>query len=171
MDLYAFEQQFLQQFLRLWWRPWCLWRNSGGVLGVCGAMASEWSREDFFRIAAPDIHKLKLQLAQKCDIHYDLCNQEKNMGFTSNGVMGLTAATLATRVKAMQEMMVDTTLSGQEKSSKLLDAHTFATVISGCHVKWATTTVLNTGYIMEAGAKMVASWDSSVERRAGGFDD
>ena len=52
----------------------------------------------------------------------------------------------------------------------MLDEHTFATVISGCHVKWATTTVLNTGYIMEAGAKMVASWDSSVERRAGGFD-
>ena len=128
--------------------------DSGGVLGVCGAMASVWSREDFFRLASTDIHKLKLQLAQKCDIHYDTCNQDKDMGSTSNGVMGLKAATLADRVKAMQETMGDNTLSAQQ-SSKLLDAHTFATVISGCHVKWATTTVLNTGYIMEAGTTMV----------------
>ena len=61
--------------------------------------------------------------------------------------------------------MCDTTLSAQQKSSKLLDEHTFATVISGCHVKWATTTILNKGYIMEA------SWDSSVDRRAGGYDN
>ena len=133
-------------------------------------MASDWSREDFFHLTSTDIHKLKLQLAQKCDIHYGVCNQEKDMGFTSNGVMGLKAAALMDRVKAVQETMGDNTLSAQHKSSKLLDEHTFATVISGCHVKWATTTVLNTGYIMEAGAKMVASWDSSVERRAGGFD-
>ena len=110
------------------------------------------------------------KLAQKCDIHYTNCNQDKDMGFTSNGVIGLKAAALADRVKAMQETMGDNTLSAQHKSSKLLDEHTFATVISGCHVKWATTTVLSTGYIMEAGAKMVASWDSSVERRASGFD-
>ena len=87
------------------------------------------------------------------------------MGFTSNGVVGLKAVALADRVKAMQETMGDTALSAQQKSSKLLDEHTFATVIAGCHVKWATTTVLNKGYIMEA------SWDSSVDRRAGGYDN
>ena len=55
----------------------------------------------------------------------------------------------------MQKTMCDTAPSTQE----------CATVISGCHVKWATTTVLNKGYIMEA------SWDSSVDRRAGGYDN
>ena len=66
--------------------------------------------------------------------------------------------------------MCDTTLSTQEKPSKLFNEHRFATFISGCHVKWATTNVLNKGYIVEAGTTMVASWDSSVERRAGGYD-
>ena len=72
-----------------------------GVRGVCCAMSSDWSREDFFHLTSTDIHKLKLQLAQKCDIHYGVCNQEKDMGFTSNGVMGLKAAALMDRVKAV----------------------------------------------------------------------
>ena len=57
--------------------------------------------------------------------------------------------------KAMQKTLCDTAPSTQE----------CATVISGCHVKWATTTVLNKGYIMEA------SWDSSVERHASDYDN
>ena len=92
------------------------------------------------------------------------------MGASSNGVLGLTAGKLQNSAKAMQEMMCDTNLSTQMQSCKLLEEYTFATVISGCHVKWAMTTVLNKGYIMEAGTKMVASWDPSMERRASGFD-
>ena len=144
--------------------------DAGGLLGVFDGMASDWNREDFFNLAPSDIHKLKIQLAQHCDINYAACCQDKDMGASFNGVLGLTAEKLKNFANAMQEMMCDTDLSTQEQSRILLEEYTFATVISGCHVKWATTTVLNKGYIMEAGAKMVASWDPSVERRAGGFD-
>ena len=139
--------------------------DAGGVFGVCAAMASDWNREDFFNLAPGDIHKLKIQLAQHCEIHYSACCQDKDMGASSNGVVGLTAEKLQNSAKAMQVMMSDTALSTPGKSFKLQQEYTFATIISGCHVKWATTTVLNKGYIMEAGTKMVASWDPSVERR------
>ena len=33
--------------------------DAGGVFGVCGAMASDWNREDLFNLAPGDIHKLK----------------------------------------------------------------------------------------------------------------
>ena len=93
--------------------------DGGGVLGVCGAMASDWSRENLFHLTSADTHQLKLKLAQRCDIHYCNCNQDKDMGFTSNGVMGLTAEKLGKSAKAMQEMMCDTTPSTQHQSRKI----------------------------------------------------
>ena len=83
-------------------------------------MASDWNREDFFNLAPSDIHKLKIQLAQHCDINYAACCQDKDMGASSNGVVGLRAEKLQKSAKAMQEMMCDTTLSTQGKSFKLL---------------------------------------------------
>ena len=66
-------------------------------------------------------------------------SQIEDSAGTGHGRPGLNAETLKKSAKAMQKTMCDTAPSTQE----------CATVISGCHVKWATTTVLNKGYIME----------------------
>ena len=112
-------------------------RTADGVLGVCRAMALYWNGEYF------------CQLFAERHLHIE------DSDGTGHGRPGLKAETLKKSAKAMQKTMCDTAPSTQE----------CATVISGCHVKWATSTVLNKGYIMEA------SWDSSVGRRAGGYDN
>ena len=129
-----------------------------------------WKREDFFQMTRSDIHTMKLRLAACMKVNYCRARSDKPMGYSFQGIPGMTATDLKNLHTELTAMLANPTTSATEKARKAKDDFSKATVISGCHVLWAPTSVLNKGYIMDKGLEMVKNWDASIERRAGGYD-
>ena len=145
--------------------------SGSGDGGSAGAPpAASWRREDFFDMSATDIHRVKMALATKMEVNYCTARTDKPMGYSIQGIEGMTAKALQELHTSFKEMMADPNTAAADKARKSKGEFTKATVISGCHVHWSATSVLNKGYIMDKGLEMVNQWDSSIERRAGGYD-
>ena len=139
-------------------------------------MASEftgevnWKREDFFKLEPAQIHSLKTSLASICGVNYANAMTTAPIGKATSGIQPMTASCLEELATKLKSIQGNTLMSCAAKDAQIAKECVFATVVSGCHIRWATTGVLNTGYILSEGMEFVASWDTAVERRAGGYD-
>ena len=130
----------------------------------------DWEWHHFFDMTENQVQTVKKQLATACGLNYIDKGADKPMGYDVSGVNGLSRDKLEEKVKAMQTIMADSQKNFETKAKDLCEQCVFATVISGCHVKWATSTTTNRGYIENQCRNFVGNWDTSVERRAGGYD-
>ena len=150
----------------------------GADASLSGALSSqpptvadaEWEWHHFFDMTESQVQTVKKQLAIACGVNYCDKGQDKPMGCDVSGVSGLNRDKLDEKVREMQAIMTDSSKSFDSKAKDLREKCVFATVISGCHVKWTTSSTTNRGYIENQCREFVKNWDMSVERRAGGYD-
>ena len=58
----------------------------------------------------------------------------------------------------------------QKKATSVSEKKSVTMVVSGFQLAWTSANWLNVGYIKNWAETNLASWDVSVERRAGGYD-
>ena len=130
----------------------------------------KWEWHHFFDMTQNEAQTVKKQLATACGVNYIDKGPDKPMGYDVSGVSGLSREKLDEKVKEMQTILADSGKNFETKAKDLREKCVFATVISGCHVKWATSSTTNIGYIENQCRDFVTNWDMSVERRAGAYD-
>ncbi|CAK0793449.1 unnamed protein product [Prorocentrum cordatum] len=115
----------------------------------------------FFKLDPAEERRLKMGLAVHLNHQYDAVNMGEPSAVPIDGV----AAYRPDVIGDLHKKYLDATSAGTPAP----DA-TVATVISALFVKWcAPGKVFNVGYVSDWISKNSASWDSSIERRAGGL--
>eukprot|EP00435_Cladocopium_sp_Y103_P023630 s1586_g5.t1 len=131
-----------------------------------------WKREDFFSITADEEVKVKKRLAQLLQIRYGSVQQDKAFACPVSGVQPYTLDGIK---QAQQDLMeAKRQLAADPQNTILIkeakNKASIACVVSGLQINWRPLKPVNRGYILDFADKKVPSWDSTLERRAGGLD-
>lgn len=131
-----------------------------------------WKREDFFSMTADEEVKVKKRLAQLLQIRYGSVQQDKAFACPVSGVQPYTLDGIK---QAQQDLMeAKRQLAADPQNTILIkeakNKASIACVVSGLQINWRPLKPVNRGYILDFADKKVPSWDSTLERRAGGLD-
>ena len=136
------------------------------------SMASVWHRSDFFTLSAEEEIKIKRRLAQLLDLRYGSIHQDKDFALPVAGVNPYKVETIEQAQQQLQESKRQLAADPQNVNLQkdVGSKASIACVVSGLQITWRPQKPLNQGYILDFADKKVHSWDSSLERRAGGLD-
>ena len=108
-----------------------------------------WELKDIFSADPASIYRIKLGLAKALEVRYATICPTKPLACDLDGITALSQATLEAAVKAKKA--------------------TLSTVVNICNISWNHANV-NPGYVEHWAREHMDKWDSSIERRAGGYD-
>ena len=132
----------------------------------------DWKFEDFFRLSVIDEHALKKDMAAKLGLSYG-DDTRACYAHSVGGIHAFDPKILETRwlgYKAKKDAVATTLQDIEIKAKTLDDLRTFTMSASGLQLAWCSPSWLNVGYIKKWADDHMHEWDSTVERRAGGFD-
>ena len=118
------------------------------------AAASDWQRENLFKIDEATEHLLKCELARTLGIRYATINPAKAFASAVAGV----AQYDPDRVKQMFDAPPSPTASTA-----------ITCTVHACLISWKTCGVQNVNYIMNSCTKYLNQWDSTIDRKASGW--
>ena len=128
--------------------------------------SAKWTFEDFFTITPAEEVSIKKELAELLGAnHGDQEHQDRVWAHGHGGVSAFDPQVVQQKYDAYQALK----LNGNP--DELNDSKCVSLVVSGLQVRWRTGSAKNIGYIKEWRDKNLKSWDTSLERRAGGIDN
>ena len=128
--------------------------------------SAKWTFEDFFTITPAEEVSIKKELAELLGAnHGDQVHQDRVWAHGHGGVSAFDPQVVQQKYDAYQALK----LNGNP--DELNDSKCVSLVVSGLQVRWRTGSAKNIGYIKEWREKNLKSWDTSLERRAGGIDN